>query len=51
VSTPAPSSGWADLYRKEDWSPFLAFTAGVTVNVPLGYALSEWVFGDYWRGM
>lgn len=33
------------------WSPFFAFTAGVAVNVPLGYVLSEWIFGNYWRAM
>jgi uncharacterized integral membrane protein (TIGR00698 family) len=30
------------------WGPFWAFTAGVIVNVPLGYILSVLVFGDYW---
>ncbi len=28
--------------------PFLAFTAGVVVNVALGYALSAVVFADHW---
>jgi uncharacterized membrane protein YadS len=28
--------------------PFWAFTAGVAVNVVVGYILSVWVFGDYW---
>jgi uncharacterized integral membrane protein (TIGR00698 family) len=28
--------------------PFLAFTAGVVVNVVLGFVLSVLVFGDYW---
>lgn len=28
--------------------PFWAFTAGVIVNVPLGYFLSTVVFSDYW---
>jgi uncharacterized integral membrane protein (TIGR00698 family) len=28
--------------------PFIAFTAGVLVNVVLGYILSVLVFGDYW---
>jgi uncharacterized integral membrane protein (TIGR00698 family) len=31
--------------------PLLAFTAGVIVNVPLGLALSVWVFGAHWRGL
>ncbi|MFH0809235.1 MAG: putative sulfate exporter family transporter [Pseudomonadota bacterium] len=30
------------------WEPFWAFTAGVLVNVPLGYFLSAHVFKDYW---
>jgi uncharacterized integral membrane protein (TIGR00698 family) len=29
--------------------PLWAFTIGVLVNVPLGYVLSEYVFGTYWR--
>ena len=28
--------------------PFYAFTAGVIVNVALGYFLSTQVFGDFW---
>ena len=28
--------------------PFLAFTAGVIVNVILGYLLSVLIFGHYW---
>jgi uncharacterized membrane protein YadS len=28
--------------------PFWAFSAGVLVNVALGYVLSVWVFGHYW---
>jgi uncharacterized membrane protein YadS len=28
--------------------PFVAFTAGVIVNVALGFVLSVLVFGDYW---
>ncbi len=31
--------------------PFLAFTAGVVVNVALGYVLSVPVFGQYWAGV
>ncbi|CAA7601948.1 Uncharacterised protein family UPF0324, prokaryote [Acididesulfobacillus acetoxydans] len=30
------------------WRPFAAFTAGVIVNVPLGYILSVLVLGGYW---
>jgi uncharacterized membrane protein YadS len=31
--------------------PFLAFTAGVAVNIVLGYVLSVHVFGGYWAGL
>jgi uncharacterized membrane protein YadS len=31
--------------------PFVAFTAGVIVNVILGYILSVVVFGHYWSGV
>jgi uncharacterized membrane protein YadS len=31
--------------------PFLAFTAGVAVNVVIGYVLSVHVFGHYWNGL
>jgi len=31
--------------------PFYAFTIGVIVNVPLGYVLSRYVFGEYWSGI
>jgi uncharacterized membrane protein YadS len=31
--------------------PFLAFTAGVVVNVILGYLLSVLVFGHYWASI
>jgi uncharacterized membrane protein YadS len=31
--------------------PFLAFTAGVVVNVIVGYALSVHVFGHYWASL
>lgn len=30
------------------WKPFTAFTAGVLVNVPLGYLLSVVIMGSYW---
>jgi hypothetical protein len=43
--TDHPSSGnWLRPVSK----PFLAFTAGVVVNVILGYILSVLVFGHYW---
>jgi uncharacterized membrane protein YadS len=31
--------------------PFVAFTAGVIVNVILGYVLSVIVFGKYWAAV
>jgi uncharacterized membrane protein YadS len=31
--------------------PFIAFTAGVVVNVLLGFVLSVLVFGDYWANL
>ena len=31
--------------------PFVAFTAGVAVNVVLGFVMSVLVFGDYWAGL
>jgi uncharacterized membrane protein YadS len=31
--------------------PFLAFTAGVIVNVALGFVLSTAVFGEYWANL
>ncbi len=31
--------------------PFLAFTAGVAVNVVLGFVLSVYVFGTYWANL
>jgi uncharacterized integral membrane protein (TIGR00698 family) len=31
--------------------PFVAFTAGVVVNVALGFVLSVYVFGDHWRNL
>ena len=33
------------------FKPFLAFTAGVVVNVLIGYWLSVHVFGAYWNGL
>lgn len=30
------------------WKPFAAFTAGVLVNIPLGYLLSVVIMGNYW---
>ncbi len=30
------------------WKPFAAFTAGVLVNIPLGYLLSVIIMGNYW---
>ncbi len=31
--------------------PFRAFTAGVIINVILGFILSKYVFGDYWANL
>ena len=31
--------------------PFLAFTAGVVVNIAIGYALSAHVFASYWNSL
>ena len=31
--------------------PFLAFSSGVIVNVPLGFLLSAWVFASYWTNL
>lgn len=36
---------------KFGWKPFNAFTAGVIVNVPLGYLLSTIVFKAYWTAI
>lgn len=33
------------------WGPFWAFTAGVAINVPLGYILSVLIFGSYWSAI
>ncbi|WP_407313976.1 YeiH family protein [Desulfosporosinus sp. SB140] len=30
------------------WRPFAAFTAGVLINIPLGYLLSVVIMGNYW---
>lgn len=30
------------------WKPFAAFTAGVAVNVPLGFIMSVLILGSYW---
>ncbi len=40
-------SGLATAGRK----PFAAFTAGVVVNVALGFILSVFVFGSYWANL
>jgi uncharacterized membrane protein YadS len=31
--------------------PFAAFSAGVLINVPLGFILSAWVFASYWTNL
>lgn len=36
---------------KFGWAPFWAFTAGVAVNVPLGFILSTMVFVKYWSAV
>lgn len=33
------------------WKPFAAFTAGVLVNVPLGFIMSVVLLGSYWAGV
>lgn len=33
------------------WKPLLAFTAGVAVNIVIGYVLSVHVFAHYWNGL
>lgn len=33
------------------WKPLAAFTAGVAVNVPVGYLLSVVLLGDYWSSI
>lgn len=39
-----------DLARA-GWKPFLAFSAGVLINVALGFVLSVWVFDQHWRDL
>lgn len=41
------SSRFKDL-AAVGWKPFAAFTAGVLINLPLGYLLSVVIMGDYW---
>jgi len=36
---------------RASWKPFLAFTAGVVINVLIGYVLSVHVFASYWAGL
>ena len=36
---------------KFGWNPFLAFSIGVAVNVPLGFVLSYLVFDQYWTAI
>jgi uncharacterized membrane protein YadS len=33
------------------WPPFIAFTVGVLVNVPLGYLLSNHIFVRFWQAL
>lgn len=33
------------------WRPLLAFTAGVAINIVVGYVLSAHLFADYWNGL
>lgn len=33
---------------KTGWKPFLAFTAGVVINIIIGYVMSVHVFASYW---
>jgi uncharacterized membrane protein YadS len=41
---------WRDLAHA-GLRPFLAFSAGVLVNVLLGYLLSAVVFADHWQAL
>lgn len=41
------SSRFKDL-AAVSWKPFAAFTAGVLINLPLGYLLSVVIMGNYW---
>jgi uncharacterized membrane protein YadS len=36
---------------KAGTKPFIAFTAGVIVNIALGYILSVVIFGHYWANV
>jgi uncharacterized integral membrane protein (TIGR00698 family) len=36
---------------KFGWQPLIAFSAGVAINVPLGYLLSNVIFAKYWKGV
>jgi uncharacterized integral membrane protein (TIGR00698 family) len=38
-------------FKPAGGKPFWAFTAGVVVNLALGYVLSVYVFGDHWSGL
>ncbi len=38
-------------FRRSGVRPFIAFTAGVTVNVVLGFILSTTVFASYWASL
>jgi uncharacterized membrane protein YadS len=39
------------LFAATGLKPLLAFTAGVVVNIAIGYALSVHVFGPYWHSL
>ena len=48
------SIGFTTRFReltKFGWNPFLAFSIGVAVNVPLGFILSYLVFDRYWTAI
>jgi uncharacterized integral membrane protein (TIGR00698 family) len=48
------SIGFTTRFRelvKFGWNPFLAFSIGVAVNVPLGFILSYLVFDHYWTAI
>jgi len=36
---------------KAGWKPFVAFTAGVAINIIIGYVLSVHVFAAYWNSV
>ena len=44
------STRWRDLAQAGS-RPFIAFSAGVAVNLVLGFVLSVVVFGGYWAGL